>query len=93
MTYIRPVLTVGSFAFLDSYAGLVPCKVLDIKRVAGLGGDYTEVRVQITAARGPYRRGESLTAPSSLVVPRKAVRGHKVWPYDVALPETDGNEA
>ena len=94
MSYIRPTLAVGSFAYLDSYAGLVPCKVLDIRREASaLTGNVTEVRIQITAARGPWRRGEHLTIPSSLVFPRKAVRGRKVWPYDVALPETVGNGA
>jgi hypothetical protein len=60
-------LTVGCLAYLDSFSGLIPCRVLSIGQ--------TGVNVEITARRAKaYRRGERLFGvSSSRVVSRKSV--------------------
>ena len=77
-------LTVGCKAYLDSFSGLVPCKVLAITRGNGL----TQVQVKLTATRCAYKCGEILTDNSLHVVPRGAVhvRGgqYRIRLYSVA---------
>lgn len=60
-------LTVGCKAYLDSFSGLVACRVLAI--------GATGVNIEVTATRAKaYRRGERLFGVSALrVVPRKSV--------------------
>jgi hypothetical protein len=57
-------------AYFDSFAGLVPCRLLAV-------GDFSDsgslARIRITAARGPYRRGDLETVSLRRVVPRAAV--------------------
>lgn len=85
ITGALPTLRVGELAFLDSFAGLVPCRVLAI-------GDASEalrsVRVKVTATRGAYRRGEEVESNVLNVCPREAVRRRKhgavILPYLVA---------
>jgi hypothetical protein len=53
-------------AFFDSIAGLVPVRVLAIvgegnTSTSRLGLNDAKLLVEVTAARGPYRRGEVLT--------------------------------
>lgn len=70
MTY-QAVLKAGVLAYWDTFSGLVPCRVRHV-RAGRLGW---EVDITLTAARGPYRRGEihdGLT--TSRVVPRQCVR-------------------
>jgi hypothetical protein len=66
-----------TLAYLDSFIGLVPCKVLSVEDRA--------VTLKITATRGPYKRGEVLTRYANSVVPRPAVwrRKHQyaIRPY------------
>ena len=73
------ILKRDALAFIDSFAGLVPCKVLRIKHndihkcgTFAQQSDIT-VTVRITATRGAYRLGEVLTLPSHNVVPRGSV--------------------
>lgn len=67
----------GELAYLDTFAGLVPCKVLQVleeydgRTVGGEGRGNLQVRV--TAKRGAYRPGEVLTAGGRSVVPRAFV--------------------
>lgn len=68
---------VGDFAYVDAFAGLVPCKVLEIN-----GRSLT---VRYTATRGAYKRGTVTTHSAHWVVPRKAVYvrsyQYKISPY------------
>ena len=57
---------VGTFAYLDTFAGLVPCKVTAI---SGEG-----ITIRLTATRGAYKRGEVLTYErGDSIVPRECV--------------------
>ena len=68
-------LTIGSLAYFDSFAGLIPCKVLAITGQSGMCGSMQDVTLQLTAARGAYKRGEVLTTWGLHAVPRKSVYG------------------
>jgi hypothetical protein len=78
------VIRAGDLAFLDSLgAGLVPVKVVEVKRVPvpdAPNDAYTQVEatLRVTAARPGYRRGELLTRTGQFqtdqVIPRKNVR-------------------
>ena len=66
----------GTSAYYDTFAGLIPCKVLSVKR-AGYGfrcGPYDVIEFKLTADRGAYRKGEILTADAMRVPPQKMVR-------------------
>jgi hypothetical protein len=70
--YLPRVLRAGSLAYLDTFAGLVPCKVLRVWRA----DDWPHMRadVQITATRGAYKRGALETFPAKDCPPRDAIR-------------------
>jgi hypothetical protein len=57
-------------AYFDSFAGLVPCRIVAV-------GDWNDpsslARVQYSATRGAYKRGQFETWPLRRLVPRKAV--------------------
>ncbi len=81
-------------AYYDSFAGLVPCRIIQSGNWAD-GSSSVEVR--FTATRGPYREGETEILPLRRVVPRSAVyrtRGRhsaKIMPYswaDIVKAET-----
>jgi hypothetical protein len=59
-----------TFAYFDSFVGLVPCRIVAV-------GDWHDAsslaRVQYTATRGAYKRGQFETHPLRHIVPRKAV--------------------
>lgn len=74
------VYRAGALAYLDAGpgAGLVPVKVVSVE-TPGSGNSATagSVTVKVTAARGPYARGETLAGERAYaVVPRGLVR----WP-------------
>ena len=68
-------LTIGSLAYLDSFAGLVPCKVTAITGRSGFASSAQSVTLLLTANRGAYRKGESIETNGLHAVPRKAVHG------------------
>lgn len=78
------VLQIGSFAYIDSFTGLVPCKVQEIGRDSN-GSALATVRV--TAARRGYNRGEIVTLRAVRVIPRGAVyiRSHqyRIRPFEI----------
>lgn len=57
-------------AYHDTFAGLVPCRILAV-------GDWSDSRshavVKYTATRGAYRRGEQQCVTLGSLVPRTAV--------------------
>lgn len=57
-------------AYYDSFAGLVPCRICT---VGDWSDRYSLARIQFTAGRGAYKRGEYTTVPLSSLVPRHAV--------------------
>lgn len=71
-----------TLAYLDSSAGLVPCRIL---AVGDWSNGSSEARVQFTATRGPYRKGEISTHVLRHVVPRSAIYRRKyvmlILPY------------
>jgi hypothetical protein len=90
-------LSVGKSAYFDSFTGLIPVKVLEIRRgvgytTHGIARPPTLVEVDVdfvvTRASRGYERGEVLTANGLHVVPRKALRRRKnsvtILPYSVA---------
>ena len=87
----KPTLTVGSKAFVDAFAGLIPCVVLAIEdRAIGTNVTSKYVTVRLTAGRGAYKRGETLTFSALAIVPREAVHvrsgQYVIRQYSVELP-------
>ena len=81
----------GELAYWDTFAGLVPCKVLEIRSNEL---DRLSLRVKLTATRGAYKRGEVAWVRSRAIVPRGSVRtrNHKhliVADYEWVLENTD----
>jgi len=75
-----PVLRAGILAYLDTFAGMIPCKVLRVTALEPIHTDGTvlhEATVRLTAGRRAYRRGEEFTELAHHVVPRSAVRWSK----------------
>ena len=72
-------------AYIDSFAGLVPCKVTRIEHDAGL--NYVTVKVTGRANRA-YKAGQELTMTGRSILPRdcvtglKSMRGPRIRPYD-----------
>lgn len=63
---------VGELAYYDTFSGLVPCKVTNVRRRED---GRTRVSVKLTATRGTYRRGEEIPdLRPDYVVPRSSVR-------------------
>lgn len=76
------VLAAGSLAYLDTYAGLLPCKILAVSRDSFYPSSNVAVTVRLTSNTsgqyGPiYRRGEIMLESSLHVVHRKHVHRHK----------------
>lgn len=65
---------VGTKAFIDTFAGLVPCTVVEVKK-PGSGKSVTEgeIVVKITKTVGAYKKGEILTRAASKIVPKSHV--------------------
>ena len=60
-----------TLAYYDTFSGLVPCRIVAV----GDWSDQTsEARIQITATRAAYKRGEFLTTSLRHVVPRDSIR-------------------
>jgi hypothetical protein len=83
-----PTLRSGDLAYYDSFAGLIPCKVIHITgHTSETATSEADVTVRLTATRGAYRKGETLSGWSLHIVPRAAVftsRGqHRIGPYRV----------
>jgi hypothetical protein len=79
-----PISKTDSLAYLDSFSGMVPVKVLCITR--------DDVRIRVTARRGAYIKGELLTCRHSTIVPRRAVRfrkyGTRILPFTTQFDES-----
>jgi hypothetical protein len=53
---MRPILKSGILAYLDTFAGMIPCKVLSVKGESGPPSSSQDVTVRLTASRGAYER-------------------------------------
>lgn len=51
----------GCRAYVDSFVGLVPCRVLAIRGISGIASSSQDIDVVLTATRGAYKKGERLT--------------------------------
>ena len=80
-------LTIGSLAYFDSFNGLIPCRVTDIRGLNGLASNGQTVTVELTVKRAAYRKGEIITTSGLQIVPRDAVRIRsgikRIAPYHV----------
>ena len=68
----------GTLAFLDSFSGLVPVRVLSVPQHGPFSGwvvhpEDSNLTIQVTAERKGYKRGEVLKADAFRVVPRNHV--------------------
>lgn len=70
-------------AYWDTFSGLIPCRITGA--TPGESGTGMRLAIEITAARGPYRRGETLETSALFVVPRDRVRRRRwstsILPY------------
>lgn len=66
---------VGTKAYLDTFAGMVPCVVTEILRPGANGKLITrdDVVIKLTQTVQAYKKGEILTESASSVVPRKQI--------------------
>ena len=87
------ILKSGSLAYVDTFSGMIPCKVLGIRGISGIASSEQDVDVILTATRGAYKKGERLTWRGHKVVPRRAARfrkyGTRILQYHVQI---DGQE-
>ncbi len=67
----------GTLAFIDSFAGLVPCKVVAVAKggpfPGWLAAGESAVTIKPTVSRGGYRKGETIQQTAAQVVPRSQV--------------------
>lgn len=74
-----PEYALPTDAYLDSKAGLIPCKALRFH------GSVDSVLVEFTVSKAGFSRGAQVAASAFRVVPRDAVKGRgrsaKIKPY------------
>lgn len=71
---MRPlILRKGDLALFDTFSGMIPCRVLDIKGTPGLASTAQVVTIALTATRGAYKRGERVESTGLHVCPRRSV--------------------
>ena len=75
-----PTLKTGENVYWDTFAGLVPVKVVSIKSRDPLNhrpsSDH-EVIAKVTRDHGPYRKGETVSGWSIHFPPAKAIKRRK----------------
>lgn len=64
---MREKHTTGELAYIDSFSGLIPCKVMDIAE------DGKEMIVRVTANRPGWYRGDICLKFPKDIIPRKSV--------------------
>lgn len=72
-----PALVTDCKAYLDTFAGLIRCKVIEVHGQANNPTSSVKVEVELLENRGAYVKGERLQRSSLWVVPEKAVRRRK----------------
>lgn len=58
---------IGTLAYIDSFGGLIPCKVIEINEIP------RKITVKVTANRPGYKRNEIVTYHASWIIPRSSV--------------------
>ena len=84
----------GTKAFYDTFAGMVPCVVIEVKEK--VYGFFTSPRdsivIKLTADRGAYKKGEILTVSAFCCPPRNMIHKMKyssrIRTYYSYLPKT-----
>ena len=86
------VLKAGCVAYLDTFAGLVPVKVIKVTSTPDrlLARPRVEAEYEITKTVGAYKQGEVGIMPSDRVVPKGAVKTtpmgqFRILPYDTEV--------
>lgn len=67
-------LKANTSAFFDTFAGLVPCKVLKVTGDSPWATSAVDVTFRITKNHGPYKKDEQITSSSLWVCPTEAIR-------------------
>ena len=82
-------LTVGCKAYVDTFDGLIPCKVEAISGHSGTASSAHTITVRLTATRKAWRKGEVIQRSALSIVPRKAVHirsgQYRIWAYSVTV--------
>ena len=78
----RHVHKVGTPAFYDTFAGMVECKVTEIKPGRHYGhsfGNNDTITAIITESRGAYHKGETIVSGPAHIIPTKfrVLRGYQ----------------
>lgn len=63
----------GELAYIDSFLGLIPCKVLRVDEPSTPSVTSGKVVIRVTADRPAFRRGEVSTETGHNVIPRSRV--------------------
>ena len=73
----KNVFRAGTLAYYDTFAGLIPCKVMTVRR-KGYGFRVEPrddaVQFEITETRGAYTKGEVISSEARMVPPRKMIK-------------------
>ena len=77
----------GDLAFHDCgpWGGMIPCRVVSVDAPGdGRTCNRGRVTVRLTATRGPWKRGETITGDTVDVIPRPMARRRRLgWAIDV----------
>lgn len=74
---------IGTLAFFDSFAGLIPCRVESIHDTIPAGNslrgktNQCVIRAKITANRGAYLKGDKIESTALHIIPRNHVSRRK----------------
>ena len=85
-------LKAGDKAYLDSFIGLIACRVVSIEGTSGIASTAQRIKVAVTgkkAERYGYRQGEIVERSGLSILPRGAAKfrkyGTAIVPYHVEV--------
>ena len=75
--------------YFDSFSGLIPVKVIRIAGKSGIASTEQTCTLEVTAKRGPFRKGETIITSGLHLVPWQAVKATKyqtyIRPYELTI--------
>jgi len=74
MTETTNTYPAGTLAYIDSFCGLIPCKVIEVTQERNFAGSLlTFCKVKVTARRPGFLRGEIANHDALYIIPRNHV--------------------
>lgn len=69
------IFGINSKAFIDSFGGLIPCIVREIRKVANghIVGERNELLVEVSVTMGGYKKGELVERSACYTPPRRMI--------------------